>query len=136
LGKVSVVMMPRPARAQASASSPFSISGSLATIFLSSSTTPITPVEASITSRWRQPKRLATSEAVRRAASAPALPVKALAQPALITRARTSLPPSAPARCFLHQSTGAEPILWRVKTPAQLVPRANRNTTRSSRSCL
>ena len=93
MGKVSVVMMARPARAQASESSPASMSGIRATIFRSSSTTPITPVEASMTSRWRQPKRFATSEAVRRAASAPALPVKALAQPALTTSARTSWPP-------------------------------------------
>jgi hypothetical protein len=89
-----------------------------------------------MTSRWRQPNNLATSEAVRRAASAPALPVKALAQPALTTRARTSCPPSEAARWRLHQSTGAEPILCRVKTPAQLVPGAKLNTTRSSRSCL
>ena len=76
------------------------------------------------------------SEAVRRAASAPALPVKALAQPALTTRARTSWPPPSASSCRLHQSTGAEPILCRVKTPAQVVPRAKLNTTRSSRSCL
>ena len=69
----------------------------------------MTPVEATITSRWRQSNRLATAEATRRTASAPGLPVKELAQPALTTRARTSVPLVA-ASCFWHQSTGAEPI--------------------------
>ena len=45
------------------------------------------PVAASSTSRWRQPSRLATAAASRREASKPALPVSALAQPELATRA-------------------------------------------------
>ncbi|MCY1244487.1 hypothetical protein D9M72_575620 [compost metagenome] len=93
-----MVMMPRPACVQLSAFRPASTADRRAVIFLSSSTTPMTPVEASMTSRWRQSKRLATSEAVRRAASAPALPVKALAQPALTTRALTPSPPLSASR--------------------------------------
>ena len=77
----------------------------------------------------------ATAEATRRTASAPGLPVKELAQPALTTRARTSAP-LVISRCFLHQSTGAEPMPWRVNTPAPAVPLAKRMTSRSSRSCL
>jgi hypothetical protein len=73
----------------------------------SSRSTPITPVEATITSRWRQSKRLPTAEATRRTASAPGRPVKELAQPALTTRARTPSPLLA-SRWRLHQSTGAE----------------------------
>ncbi len=111
LGKVSVVMMPEPALAQLSGDRPVWMSGSLAVILASSNTTPITPVEASMTARWRQPKRLAASAAVRRAASAPSLPVKALAQPALMTIRRTPSPPLSASSCFLHQSTGAEPTL-------------------------
>ena len=101
----------------------------------SSNSTPITPVEASITSRWRQSNRLAIAEATRRAASAPGLPVKELAQPALTTSARTSSPPEA-SSCRLHQSTGAEPTPCRVNTPAAVVPSANRMTSTSSRTCL
>ena len=88
-----------------------------------------------MTSRWRQSNRLATAEATRRAASAPGLPVKALAQPAFTTRARASSPWDW-ARTRRHQSTGAEPTPCRVKTPATLVPSAKRMTSRSSRSCL
>ena len=95
----------------------------------------MTPVEASMTSRWRQSNRLATAAATRRAASAPGLPVKELAQPALTTRARMSSP-SLAASCFWHQSTGAAPTPWRVNTPAQVVPSAKRMTSTSSRSCL
>ncbi len=86
-------------------------------------------------SRWRQSMRRDNAEAVRRAASAPGLPVKAFAQPALTIRARMSLPPLA-SSCFLHQSTGAEPMVWRVKTPAQVVPSANFISRVSRRSCL
>ena len=134
-GKVSVVMIARAAASQLSASSLAVISGRRWMILPSSSSTPITPVEASMTSRWRQSKRLATAEATRRAASAPGLPVKELAQPALTTRARTSSPSDA-SSWRLHQSTGAEPTPCRVKTPAQVEPSANRMTSTSSRTSL
>ena len=63
------------------------------------------------------------------------MPVKELAQPALTTSARRSRPP-LPSRWRLHQSTGAEPTPWRVKTPAQVVPSANLIKSTSGRSCL
>ncbi len=110
------------------------MAGSWAVTLASSSTTPMTPVEASITSRWRQPSSFAAEAAVRRAASAPALPVKALAHPALTTRARAS-PPPLPSWAR-HQSTGAEPTACWVNTPAQVVPSAKRMSSTSSRTCL
>ena len=55
LGKVSVVMMPRAAASQASSPSAACSPGSAAVSFSSGSTSPITPVEASMTSRGRQP---------------------------------------------------------------------------------
>ena len=48
----------------------------------------------------------------------PALPVKALALPALMTTARAE----PPSRLSTHQSTGAERDLERVKDPATVVP--------------
>jgi hypothetical protein len=128
-------MIAEAAPAQASSVRRLSTSRRFEVILLSSRITPITPVEAIITSRWRQSKRLPTAVATRRTASAPGLPVKLLAQPALTTRARTSSPLLA-ASWRLHQSTGAEPTPWRVNTPAQLVPSAKRISSRSSRSCL
>ena len=91
-------------------------------------------MEASITASDGQPSSALTASATRRAACAPASPVKALAQPALTTSARAS--PRVWASAALHQSTGAEPTLFWVKTPAQAVPSAKRNSTRSGRACL
>ncbi len=85
LAKVSVVMIARAAFAQPSSVRRW-------TILASSSSTPITPVEATITSRCRQSKRLPAAEQTLRTASAPGRPVKELAQPALTTRARTPSP--------------------------------------------
>ncbi len=134
LGKVSVVMIARAAGAQLSGESLASISGRRTVILASSSSTPITPVDASITSRWRQSSRLAAAAATRRAASAPGRPVKELAQPALTTSPLTSPPPAS--RWRLHQSTGALPTPCRVNTPAQVVPSEKRISSTSSRTCL
>ena len=91
--------------------------------------------DASITSRCRQSSRLAMAEATRRAASAPGLLVKELAQPALTTRAWMSSPPPI-SSCFLHQSTGAEPTPCRVNTPAQVAPSGKCISSTSSRTVL
>ena len=133
LGKVSVVAMAEAAKRQASGRRLSAVSGTSSVMRASSSTTPMTPVLASITSRLPTPSRLATLAATRSAARAPALPVKELAQPALTTRARTSRP-RLERSWALHQSTGAEPTPWRVKTPAQVVPGAKRMINTSSRS--
>ena len=133
LANVSVVMMADAAAGQLSAATPSVISSSRAVIFSSGKSTPMTPVEPSITSFARQPIRLAAA-ATRLAAAAPGLPVKELAQPALTTRPRTE--PSPDANPFLHQSTGAEPTPCLVKTPPQVVPAANRITSTSGRTCL
>ncbi len=75
---------PRPSTHRRPA--PASVSGISGVILASSSSTPITPVDASITSRRRQPTASAAASATRAAALSPALPVKELAQPALTTR--------------------------------------------------
>ena len=80
-----------------------------------------------MTSRWRQPKRLATAEAVRRAASAPGLAGEGVGaagvdhQGAHVLAAawRVQLAPAP-----VHRGRAD---LWRVKTPAQVVPSAKRN---------
>ena len=65
----------------------------------------------------RQPAASAAISAVSLTASAPVLPVKALALPELTTSAR-----AVPLGRFLrHQSTGAEGHLERVNTPATVV---------------
>jgi hypothetical protein len=131
LGKVSVVEMARAACSQLA--SPCAMAGMCGVIFLSSRIWPITPVEASITSVRAQPTARAAAAATWAAALAPALPVKELAQPALTTRAQAAGPFFSLA---LHQSTGAEPTPWRVKTPATTVPASKRMSRTSSRSCL
>jgi hypothetical protein len=124
-------MIARAASCQASAARPPASWGSRAAILASSSIGPIGPVAASSTSRWRQPSRLAAAAASRREASKPALPVSALAQPELATRARAS-PPLA-SNCWRDQSTGAAAAAWRVNTPAAIVPGAKRITITSGR---
>ena len=134
LGKVSVVMMASEASAQPSGDRRAAISGNTASIFAASSSTPITPVEASMTSSGAADRACAAAAAVRRAASAPGGPVKLLAQPALHTSART-----APPFCWIadwHQSTGAEPTPCRVNTPAAIAPSSNAINSTSGRSCL
>ena len=93
LGKVSVVVIARAAARHAPASRLRTRSGTRARIFASSSETPMTPVEASMTSRRRQPKRLATAAATRAAARSPGLPVKELAHPAFTTNALAAFLP-------------------------------------------
>ncbi len=81
----------------------------------------MTPVEARKIWRSGAPVAAATSFAENFTASAPALPVKALALPELTSSAR-ALPPFSRAR---HQSTGADGHLDLVKTPATVVPASN-----------
>ena len=133
LGNVSVVMIADAAAAQLSASRPATSSGTTGSIRPASSTTPITPVEASITWSAGTPRAAPAASAVRRAASAPGAPVKLLAQPALQTRARTR-PPSA-SSAARHQSTGAEPTPCLVNTPAAVAPGSKAMSRRSGRSC-
>ena len=91
---------------------------------------PITPVEARKTSAVLHPVAFAARAAVKRAASRPDFPVKALALPELTTSAR-ALPPFTFAR---HHSTGADGHLERVKTPATVVPGASSAIRTSVRS--
>jgi len=60
---------------------------------------------------------LVTPATVCATAASPALPVNALAMPELTAMAR-ALPPLSARR---HQSTGAEAVSERVKTPATVV---------------
>ena len=78
----------------------------------------MTPVEA--TKIWFSfaPVAAAAILAESFTASAPTLPVKALALPELTSSAR-ALPPASFAR---HQSTGAEGHLELVNTPATVAP--------------
>ena len=96
-GKVSVVTMASAAAAQPSAESPPYRSGSAARILPTGRGSPITPVEETKVSSAVQPTRPEAEAAVRAVASAPALPVKALALPELTTSARAR-PRAATAR--------------------------------------
>ena len=87
------------------------------------------PVEATYTSFARQENRSAVILVVRFTEACPARPVKAFAIPALMTRARAR-PLGKHTR---HQSTGADDIEERVKTPATAVPGANSASTTSGR---
>lgn len=89
------------------------------------------PVEAMNTSSGGQLKAMAALAMVRSTLAMPRLPVKALALPELTTSPRAAPPPAAKAR--RHQSTGAERVLERVKTPAPVLPAASRTTSRSGR---
>src|SRR5690606_32970594 len=90
---------------------------------------PMTPVEARKTSPGSQPSRSATARALASTASRPAMPVKALALPELTMIARGT----ASGRIARHQSTGAEAVFDRVKTPAMVVPGANSASQTSAR---
>ena len=129
LGKVSVVMIPRAAASQPDSDRLACSSGNAAVSFSWGRTSPITPVEERKTCSMGTPAILAAAAAVALQASAPALPVKTLALPALITTAR-ALPPGSISR---HQSTGAPGHLEVVKTPATVVPGASSAITTSLR---
>ena len=98
-------------------------------ILSAGSGSPITPVEARKTSDALQPTVAAAASATARTPAKPAWPVKAFALPLFTTRAR-----ALPCLSWLrHQSTGAEAVLDRVKTPAAWVPgasTANRTSVR------
>ncbi len=95
-----------------------------------SSGSPITPVEA-----WKISAGLAFEKLGGRSLATavtvvtPALPVKALALPALTTRARAF----PPLRLLAHQSTGAERDLEEVKQPATVVPGSRSASSTSGR---
>ena len=130
LGKVSVVMIAPAAAAQPSSRPALMSAGTTAAIFSQSSGWPITPVEAMNTSLRGQPSAWAMARVLSSTALSPALPVKALALPALTTMART-LPR---ARFLRHQSTGADEVLDRVSTPAMVAPAGTTASMMSSRS--
>ena len=129
VGKVSVVMMASAAAGQSPGASAAAAPGRQPVMQSAGSGSPITPVEARKTSCAAQPKRWAAAAAVRSTASTPAAPVKALALPELTTMARAVPRP----RCWRHQSTGADGMDERVKTPARVVPAASSATNRSFR---
>ena len=78
----------------------------------------MTPVEAWKISRGLHLRIFAAALATAVTVATPALPVKALALPALMTTARAVPPERLPT----HQSTGAERDFDRVKQPATVVP--------------
>ena len=118
LGKVSVVMMALAASSQPSGRACFASFSSTPSNFVASSGSPMTPVEAMKICRSLAPVAAAAIFAESFTASAPTLPVKALALPEL-TSSAFALPPLSRAR---HQSTGAEGHLDFVKTPATVAP--------------
>ena len=73
--------------------------------------------------------RAAAAAAAAAVASVPARPVKALALPAVTSRARAP-PPLSAAR---HQSTAEDAVFERVSTPATLVPGATSTSSKSRR---
>ena len=128
LGNVSVVIMARAAACQSAAPSACCTAFSTGAV---SSTSPITPVEATSTSWGLQPICSAVACAVTNAALAPAWPVKALALPALTKRARAL--PFAARKLARDKSTAAEGILDWVKTPATVLPAGKATSNTSSR---
>jgi hypothetical protein len=118
LGNVSVVMMALAAMDQASGSAASASFGRALVMKEGSSGSPMTPVEAWKISTGLQSRSLPAAFATAVTVATPALPVKALAFPALMTTAR-AVPPF---RLSAHQSTGAERDLDLVKQPATLVP--------------
>src|SRR5579871_5189990 len=129
-GKVSVVMIASAAARQPPAAPASASAGRALTIFWYGRGSPMTPVEAMKTSWARQPTTPAADSATSRTASAPALPVKALALPLFTIRTRAV----APGSCLRHQSTGAEDVLDFVKTPATWLPGARTIMRTSVRS--
>ena len=90
--------------------------------------TPITPVEATTTSRGESPSLAAASSVMRSASARPRSAVQALALPALTTTAW-----QRPERSRSSDSlTGAARTLLRVKTPAAVAGRSEAMMQRSS----
>ena len=121
LGNVSVVMMALAASWMPSGDAAETSPSSTPSNFFASSGSPMTPVEDRKICFSGTPVAAAASLAEKAAASAPTLPVKALALPELTSSAR-ALPCARRAR---HQSTGADGHFEVVKTPATWVPLSN-----------
>jgi hypothetical protein len=128
-GKVSVVMIARAASRKRPGSALAAIFPRWAAKGAGSSGSPITPVEARNTSSGRQPTAAAAASALRRTASRPFIPVKALALPELTTSARAR----PAAMCARSQSTGADAHREVVKTPATEAAGSKRTSRRSVR---
>jgi hypothetical protein len=94
-----------------------------------SSDTPMTPVDATITSSASHPSARAVSAAMSRATCSPCVPVHAFAHPLLTTIARAR-PPLA-ARCSREMVTGAAAARLVVKTAAAAASRSQATTARS-----
>ena len=129
LGKVSVVMIAAAAPRQSSSPRSAFRPSKQPISFSSGRVSPMTPVEATKTSRLRQPIRPRSASIERATESSPARPVKALALPALTSRARAR-PPASACR---HHSTGTDAVFERVRTPATLVPGAKSKSATSLR---
>ena len=127
-------MIARAAASHPPADAPSMASSSFAVIRPHGSGSPMTPVEEMKTSAGSQPSAAAPASAVRRTASSPSAPVKALALPEFTIKSRAE-PWLSPLRARLarHQSTGAERVLEVVKTPAAWVRGANTAQSRSVR---
>src|SRR5271165_178988 len=118
LGRVSVVQMASENSAKERAEGRWwrATMGKPRKTFSSGSGTPITPVEQTTSSCGWQPRCLAASETVRKAAAWPAVPVAQLALPALTTNPR--MRPLEAFRCWREISTGAATTRFCVKTAA------------------
>ena len=130
-GKGSVVMIASAAAAPPSVDSASIAAGMPARRAGIFRFTPMTPVEATSTSRGSQPMPCAASTVISRASARPCGPVQALAQPLLVTTARAR-PPDA-ARCSCETSTGAAWAMFVVNTAAAA---AGVSLTSSARSFL
>src|ERR1035441_8397756 len=106
-------------------------SGSAARIFASGRTTPMTPVDETMTSSFGNPRSAAAQLRTRRAASRPGFPVTAFAQPAFTTTARTR--PRLRARSRLPRMTGAAWNRFFVNRAAAFAPFSATRSARSGR---
>src|SRR5947199_1629035 len=118
LGRVSVVQIASETSAKERAEERRwrARSGTARKILSRASGTPMTPVEQTKTSSGLQPRRLAVSATVRRAAACPAAPVAQLALPAFTTMAR--IRPLEARKWTLEIRTGAATTRFCVNTPA------------------
>ncbi len=132
LGRVSVVMMARAAKAPPSQDSAATARGIPSRSLSMGRWTPMTPVEATTTSSGRHPKAVAVSDAISRASRSPRSPVAALAHPAFTTTARAW----PPRRCSRETTTGAAWARFVVKTPAAAQVRSATSRARSGWSGL
>jgi hypothetical protein len=135
LGRVSVVMMPWAASAQAAGCSAASAAGRPASMRSTGSVSMITPVENGRTCSSLRSISRAVAAQVRRARARPSAPVPALALPVLMSSARMPWPWPA-AKCSRQTCTGAAQKRLSVKTPATELPSSSANTTRSRRLAL